>query len=87
VRTVGEAGWSGTRNGALLRKAAGEFEVFLTVDANIEHQQDTTRLPIAVVVLVAYSNDIAVLRPLMPQVCDLLPEVERGRLYHVRAST
>jgi predicted nuclease of predicted toxin-antitoxin system len=83
VRTVVEAGWGGTKNGALLRKAAEEFDVLLTVDSNMEYQQNTAELPIAVVVLVAYSNDVDVLRPLMPRVRDLLPEVEPGRLYHV----
>jgi hypothetical protein len=86
VRTVGEMGWGGTKNGALLQRAAGEFDVLLTVDANIEFQQNPALLPIAVVVLVALSNDIEVLRPLMPQVCELLPTIEPGRLYHVGAS-
>ncbi len=31
--------WSGLRNGALLRHAAQEFEVFLTLDRSIQHQQ------------------------------------------------
>jgi hypothetical protein len=31
--------WSGIRNGALLRLAAREFEVFITIDRSIEHQQ------------------------------------------------
>jgi hypothetical protein len=85
VRTVGEMGWSGTRNGALLLMAASEFDVLLTVDSNMEFQQNTATLPLAVIVLVAVKNDITVLRLLMPKVRDLLPTVERGRLYHVRA--
>jgi len=32
-------GWAGTRNGSLLRKAAGAFDIFLTVDQGIEFQQ------------------------------------------------
>jgi len=86
VRTVGEMGWGGTKNGALLLQAAGEFNVLLTVDSNMEFQQNTGLLPIAIVVLVAPKNDIEFLRPLMPQVCELLPTIEPGRLYHVRAS-
>ncbi len=83
VRTVVEMGWGGTKNGALLRRAAGEFDVLLTVDANLEHQQDTATLPIPVVVLAAFSNDINLLRPLMPQVRELLPTLQPGRLYRV----
>lgn len=83
MRTVSEMGWSGTKNGALLRRAGGEFDVLLTVDSNMEFQQNITDLPITVIVLVAYSNDVNVLRPLMPQVRQLLPAIEPGRLYHV----
>jgi hypothetical protein len=77
-------GWGGTKNGALLRQAAGEFDLLLTVDTNLEHQQNTSALPIAVVVLLSFSNDVDVLRPLMPQVREVLPVVEPGRLYRIR---
>jgi hypothetical protein len=40
-------------------------------------------LLIAVIVLVAFSNDVDVLRPLMPQVRELLPNVEPGQLYRI----
>jgi hypothetical protein len=86
VRTVGEMGWGGTKNGALLLRAAGEFDVLLTVDTNMEFQQNISLLPIAIIVLVAPRNDIELLRPLMPQVCELLLTIEPGRLYHVEAS-
>jgi len=33
-------GWAGIKNGELLRLASASFDVFLTVDRNIEHQQD-----------------------------------------------
>jgi hypothetical protein len=65
VRTVPELGWGGTKNGALLRRAAEEeFDVLLTVDANMEFQQNTTSLPVAVIVLLARSNSIDDLQPL-----------------------
>jgi hypothetical protein len=34
VRTVQEAGWSGVKNGDLLRRAQEQFEVFVTADFN-----------------------------------------------------
>ena len=81
VRTVVEAGWSGLKNGALLRTAAAEFDVLLTVDTNLEHQQNRARLAMAVVVLLAHRNDVDLLRPLMSHVRDLLPSIEPGHLY------
>ena len=38
VRTVAEAGWAGVKNGELLRLAAGQFDLLLTVDRSVEHQ-------------------------------------------------
>jgi hypothetical protein len=86
VRTVVEAGWSGKKNGQLLRLAAEQFDVFLTVDTNVQYQQNLVGFSIAVVVLLAVSNDINILRPLMPPVRELLPNVQPGMLYRIDAA-
>jgi hypothetical protein len=83
VRTVVEAGWSGRKNGPLLQLAAEQFDVLLTVDTTVQYQQNLARYPIAVVVMLAVSKDINVLRPLMPQVRELLSQVQPGTLYQV----
>lgn len=46
VSTVQGLGWAGTKNGALLKRATGECDVFVTMDGNIEHQQDFANLPV-----------------------------------------
>ncbi len=66
VRTVLEAGWSGIKNGKLLALAATEFDAFITVDKNLQFQQNLEKLPIAVVVIDAVSNELPVLLPLVP---------------------
>jgi hypothetical protein len=84
VATVQELGWAGTKNGALLRRAAGEgFEVFVTVDRNLEYQQHVPDLGLAVVALRAPSNDIIDLQPLMRDVLDLLPSLFPGRVVRI----
>ena len=65
VKTVVEMGWSGIKNGELLARAASSFDAFVTVDKNLPHQQDLSTLPIAVVVLDAYSNELSALLPLV----------------------
>ena len=52
VRTAYEQGWDKLKNGELL-KAAEEagFELFVTTDKNIRHQQNLTSLRIAIMVL------------------------------------
>ena len=78
VKTVGEAGWPGVKNGALLQLAAREFDVLLTVDRNLEYQQNFSGLKLAVVVIEAPSNDVAVLRPLMPAVREAISKAQPG---------
>jgi hypothetical protein len=85
VKTVAEAGWAGLKNGALLGLAATRFDVLLTVDRNLEYQQNFSGLTIAVIVVDTPSNDIEVLRPLMPKVREALQSARPGIVTHVPA--
>ena len=79
VRTVPEMGWSGKKNGALLALMTGQgFEVLLTVDQSIRHQQNLHAAGIAVVVLIASSNRYADLVPLMPSAAAALATIQTG---------
>lgn len=66
VSTIEQAGFKGLKNGNLLRAAEGKFEVLITVDKNIEYQQNTAALPLAIVILAAASNRLELLLPLIP---------------------
>lgn len=83
VTTVVLAGWSGKKNGELLRLAATRFEVFVTADRNLRFQQVVTNLPLAVVVLVAPTNRFADLVHLVPNLQVALGEVKSGEVRHV----
>jgi predicted nuclease of predicted toxin-antitoxin system len=85
VRTVAESGWTGVKNGELLRLAAERFDVLLTVDRNLEYQQNFQGAAIAVIVMHAPSNDIAALRPLMAQVLEAIPKAARGKVTNISA--
>jgi hypothetical protein len=76
-------GWKGIRNRALLQPAAADFDAFLTADQNLEHQQNLGALPIAVVVLVASTNRIESLRPLIPALLRTLETLAPRQLVHV----
>jgi hypothetical protein len=56
----------------------GGFDVPLTVDGNLSHQQEVSGFDIAVVVRMAQSNTLAALRPLMPPLLRAFETVERG---------
>jgi hypothetical protein len=85
VRTVAEMRWAGKKNGELLQLAAQWFDALLTVDRNLEYQQNLGAVPLAVVVLVAPSNDVEDLRPLMPAVRQALPHLQPGQVLRVGA--
>jgi hypothetical protein len=44
VLTAEEAGFKGLKNGRLLKAASGEYEVLLTVDQNLQYQQNLKRV-------------------------------------------
>ena len=73
VYTTVFMGWNGKQNGELLATAAtAGFDVLVTTDQNIEHQQNLSTLPLSVVILVAPSNDIDDVRPLVPALLSAL---------------
>ena len=54
--SVPAQGWSGIRNGELLQKAEGEFDLFITSDQNIRYQQNLAGRLIAILEL--STNDL-----------------------------
>jgi hypothetical protein len=84
VKTVQELGWAGTRNGPVLKliKDAG-FDVLVTTDQRIEHQQNIEAAGVAVVVLVARSNRLRALLPLVPQLQAALARARPGDVIRV----
>jgi hypothetical protein len=85
IQTVAEAGWSGVKNGELLRRADGAFEVFLTADRNLAFQQNLANVRLGVVVLALGSTKLQDLRAVADRIAAALNEVQPGQLLHVRA--
>ena len=85
VESVVGLGWAGIANGKLLGRASGRYDAFVTMDRNIEHQQNISRLPFTVLVLRAPSNRLVHLRPLVPAILDALAALVPGQLRHVGA--
>lgn len=71
-------GWASKRNSELLRLAEHEFDAFLTVDRKLQHQQKLSAFKIALIVLVAGTNSLLVVRPLIPKVLEALPKAKPG---------
>ena len=85
AETVPRSGWSGVKNGKLLALAATKFDVFLTMDGNLEFQQNLATLPIAVLVVEAASNRLEHLTPLVPKILRELNLISPNALRRIGA--
>ncbi|MCL4833007.1 MAG: DUF5615 family PIN-like protein [Caldilineaceae bacterium] len=74
--TVQYMGWTGIKNGALLRRAEGQFDVFLTADKNLRYQQNLADRTLAIVVFP--SNKLSVVKQLEMSLKQALTEVTPG---------
>ena len=85
VYTVREMKWNGIKNGALLNlMLQNGFDVLLSFDQNMPHQQNFDKYPITVFVLIAPINTFDVLQPLCSRIADLLSsEVIELKVYYI----
>jgi len=84
---VPEMRWAGIKNGDLLRRAEREFDVFVTADQNLSYQQPIAMighgLHLGVVVLVARSNRLDSLLPLVRELHEALKALRPGDVIRV----
>lgn len=85
VSTVPEMGWAGIKNGALLRLMEPIFEVFITIDGNMQYQQNLGSLQIGIIVLAASDNTLETLQPLASQILQALTGIQPGQVVKVSA--
>ncbi|MFP4220400.1 MAG: DUF5615 family PIN-like protein [Phormidium sp.] len=86
IHTVVEMGWSGKKNGELLRLMnQGGFTILLTTDQNLRYQQNLEQAGVAVTVLVARSNRLADLLPLIPNLRRVLSTIVSGEVVEIRS--
>ena len=86
VRTTFEMGWSGLGNGALLAQAARQFDAFLTVDQNVQFQQNLAALPLSAGIIAAPDNRFETLAPFAPAVLDWLARPLGCELVRIEAN-
>ena len=85
VSTVVELGWSGVLNGELMQRARECCDVFVTLDRNIEFQQNIPVLPFGIIVVRAVSNRMVHLRPLASAILLAVSAAKPGQLQKVGA--
>jgi uncharacterized protein DUF5615 len=79
VDTVVGRGWAGIKNGDLLRRMSGHYDVLITMDRGIEFQQPIAGFPFGVVIAQAVSNRLQHLRPLVPSIRAAITSISAER--------
>jgi len=80
VQTVPAIGHAGLQNGELLTAACHEYDVFLTLDQNLQYQQNLSNFPIAIIVVCAPSNRYNDILPFLPEILSALNAISAGDL-------
>jgi hypothetical protein len=73
---VQRRGWTGIKNGDLLRLAAGEFDLFITSDQGIGYQQNLVVLSIAILQL--STNDLRRIRAAAATISSAIAATRTG---------
>lgn len=83
VKTVPEAGWRRSKDAGLLRLAAGSFDVFVTIDRNME-RQDVSSLRLGLIIAHVRSNRLLDFQPVLSDLAEAIRKVKPGEVIHVR---
>ncbi len=83
VTTVPKQGWAGITNGELIAKAEVEFDVFITIDSNLIHQQRLSANRLGIIVLHAVNSRYETLEPLIPAIQREVEGLSPGVVVHI----
>ncbi len=83
VKTVADMKWRGIKNGKLLSMAATEFDAFITVDKNLQFQQNLNSIPLPVIVVHSRFLRWRDLEPYTPAILERLNSPLERKVYVV----
>lgn len=85
VSTARNLRWDQLLDSELLRRAAAEFDAFVTCDRGLPHQNDIASLPLVVVLLVPRRNRLDYLMPLVRELLAALDRAMPGEVIIISA--
>jgi hypothetical protein len=77
-------GWTGTKNGELLRRAEAEFDVFVTADQRLRYQQNLSGRKLTIIVLP--TNQVCAVVSILPAIENALKVVQPGMFIEIPPS-
>ena len=82
VATVREMQWSGIKNGKLMILCVENgFDILLTIDKNLQHQQNLDKYPLTIVVLNTFTSKIEELVTFLPSFKTQVEYMEKHKVY------
>lgn len=81
IKTVQEMGWSGIKNGELLKLVERQFDLFITSDKNLRYQQNLAGRQLAIVLLP--SNQVPVLVSLLSEIDEAIGNADPGEFREI----
>jgi predicted nuclease of predicted toxin-antitoxin system len=78
IRAVQEEGWSSVKNGELLRLSSPTFDVLVTADRRLQHQQNIARHDIGVVVIATGDTRLPRIQQALDELRAAIRDVEPG---------
>jgi len=82
VATVRELGWSGVKNGKLMALCVENgFDILLTIDKNLQQQQNLDKYPITIVILNSFTSKVEELVQFLPELESQFPTYKKHAAY------
>ena len=82
VFTVGEMQWGGTRNDKLIALCAEHgFDILLTVDKNLQYQQNLNTCPLTIVILNSVGSKVEELIKFPPKFQEQVADLQKHRAH------
>ncbi|MEM1327200.1 MAG: DUF5615 family PIN-like protein [Bacteroidota bacterium] len=84
IYTVAEMGFSGLKNGQLLKEAQkNEFDILLTIDKNIDSQQTISKYNLSLVIFDVKKSGIEHIKELVPIFYEQISNFQKGNTYRI----
>ena len=84
VKTVPEMNFNGLKDKELLKATEQEnFDILLTIDKNIDHQQNIKKYKVSIVILDVLKNTLRHIEKLIPKFKKQIKGFKKGKSYRV----
>lgn len=81
--TVPREEWAGIKNGVLLKLIMSSFDIFITLDSNLVHQQNIEGIDLCIITLHAVNSRYETLQPMLPDILDAISRAKSGVVIHI----